>query len=106
MQIKCKPKTEKQMRKKKNNEMEDEISQLLSQPEPQPPQYQQQEFDFTAQNSSLENVVKECFLIFEGTSQYNKPYKVLVVKKKYAFDPALIALCERLGVTVLARNDF
>lgn len=47
---------------------------------------------------SLESVFRKCFLIFQGTSRLNEDYRVVVVKKKYAFDPAFIALLERLGV--------
>lgn len=92
--------------KKKRDPDQEEVDTPFSDDEnPQSLQYHQKEFDFMEQNNSLEAVIKECFLIFEGTSQYNKPYKVLVVKKKYAFDPALIALFERLGVVVRTKIE-
>ena len=56
---------------------------------------------FLQDSNDLNDVIKNCFLIFEGISQYNTPYRVLVVKKKYAFDPALITLFKRIGVTVM-----
>ncbi len=65
-----------------------------------PPYAPQEELNLHNFND-LEDVIKECFLIFEGISQYNTPYKVLVVKKKYAFDPALITLFSRIGVTTM-----
>ena len=65
-----------------------------------PPDEVQETLDMRNFND-LEDVIKECFLIFEGTSKYNTPYKVLVVKKKYSFDPALITLFSRIGVVTL-----
>ena len=53
---------------------------------------------------SLETVIKNSFLIFQGNSRLNEDYRVIVVKKKCAFDPALIALFEKIGVKTCEHN--
>ena len=76
------------------------------------PEYENDDWDVPQQEelnlqkfSDLDSVIKECFLIFEGISRVNKPYSVLVVKKKYSFDPALITLFKRIGVSVLPHDS-
>ena len=79
---------------------------------PQPQLFENEDWNFPDRPqldlqkfSDLDSVIKECFLIFEGTSKANRPYSVLVVKKKYSFDTVLITLFKRIGVTVLPHDS-